>query len=183
MLLLVLNLAGWTPPAAAQPAVDPVAAFGSVCSDLNNEENLRRQAEAQGFQPAPAATATQILRGERGSVWYRQSPNGTTILISRPGQHRCEMGLQRADGAEAERQFVKLAEGIGRPEVAVTREIDREFQQDGRTYRQILYRLASRVRHPNQPDRAMTYTGSQSTPAPGKPQVLMSMQMTQPKGQ
>jgi hypothetical protein len=125
-LLLVLPA---LPARAAGPLTDETAAamgsFLQICARVLTGGDSAAAAREAGFTAVPAARAAPLLHGATGQVMVARggSVQGIVlILTSRP--LACSMRLQRMDVETAEALFVRLAEGVARPGLTVTRAFD-----------------------------------------------------------
>ncbi|MBB5692866.1 NMCC_0638 family (lipo)protein [Muricoccus pecuniae] len=173
------------PPArAAAPLTEETAAamgsFMQICARLlTGGESLAAAREA-GFTPLPADRAAPLLRGAQGEVLAaRGGSTGALVLILLTRPLACSMRLQRMDVETAEALFVRLAEGVARPGLRVTRAFDGEVPVPGaRPARQITYRLSTG--QPGRPDFALAFTGD-ADPAAGT-QGVLTLGTTAPLG-
>ncbi|WP_159347466.1 NMCC_0638 family (lipo)protein [Roseomonas harenae] len=171
-LLLVLPA---LPARAAGPLTDETAAamgsFLQICARVLTGGDSAAAAREAGFTAVPAARAAPLLHGATGQVMVARggSVQGIVlILTSRP--LACSMRLQRMDVETAEALFVRLAEGVARPGLTVTRAFDGTVPAPGAgVARQITYRLSTGVA--GRPDFAMAFTGD-ADPAAGTQGVL-----------
>jgi hypothetical protein len=171
-LLLVLPA---LPARAAGPLTDETAAamgsFLQICARVLTGGDSAAAAREAGFTAVPAARATPLLHGATGQVMVARgsSVQGIVlILTSRP--LGCSMRLQRMDVETAEALFVRLAEGVARPGLTVTRAFDGTVPVPGAgVARQITYRLSTGVA--GRPDFALAFTGD-ADPAAGTQGVL-----------
>jgi hypothetical protein len=171
-LLLVLPA---LPARAAGPLTDETAAamgsFLQICARVLTGGDSAAAAREAGFTAVPAARAAPLLHGATGQVMVARggSVQGIVlILTSRP--LGCSMRLQRMDVETAEVLFVRLAEGVARPGLTVTRAFDGTVPAPGAgVARQITYRLSTGVA--GRPDFVMAFTGD-ADPAAGTQGVL-----------
>ena len=161
MLLALLGMAG--PTRAAAPLTEETAAamgsFMQICARVLTGENSAAAAREAGFTALPAERSAALLGQAQGQVMAaRGRATGALVLILTTRPLACSMRLEKMDVETAEALFVRLAEGVRRPGLTVTRAFDGQVPVPGAGQaRQITYRLSSGVQ--GRPDFALAFTG------------------------
>jgi hypothetical protein len=165
------------PPAAraAAPLTEETAAamgsFLQICARVLTGGDSLAAAREAGFTALPAERTAALLRGAQGQVLAaRGGSTGGLVLVLTARPLACSMRLQRMDVETAEALFVRLAEGVRRPGLTVTRAFDGSVPVPGAGMaRQITYRISSGTA--GRPDFALAFTGD-AHPAAGTQGVL-----------
>ncbi|SHJ72886.1 hypothetical protein SAMN02745194_03209 [Roseomonas rosea] len=163
------------PARAAAPLTEETAAamgsFMQICARVLTGGDSSAAAREAGFTALPAERSAALLGAARGQVMAAQGRStGALVLILTSRPLACSMRLQRMDVETAEALFVRLAEGVRRPGLTVTRAFDGQVPVPGAgVARQITYRLSSGAE--GRPDFALAFTGD-ADPAAGTQGVL-----------
>ncbi|MFH5924733.1 NMCC_0638 family (lipo)protein [Roseomonas xinghualingensis] len=164
------------PPAwAAAPLTEETAAamgsFLQICARVLTGGDSAGAAKEAGFTALPAERAAPLLGRAQGQVMVaRGGAVGGIVLLLTSQPLACSMRLQRMDVETAEALFVRLAEGVARPGLTVTRAFDGNVPVPGAgVARQITYRLSTGVA--GRPDFALAFTGD-ADPRAGTQGVL-----------
>ena len=160
--------------AAAPLTEETAAAMGSflqICARVLTGGDSLAAAREAGFTPLPAERTAALLRGAQGQVLAaRGGSTGALVLVLTARPLACSMRLQRMDVETAEALFVRLAEGVRRPGLTVTRAFDGSVPVPGAGMaRQITYRISPGVE--GRPDFALAFTGD-AQPGAGTQGVL-----------
>ncbi|MBP0445614.1 hypothetical protein J8J14_12590 [Roseomonas sp. SSH11] len=174
LLLLAVLLAPLPGHAAAPLTEETAAAMGSfmqICARVLTGGDSAAAARQAGFTALPAERAAALLGRAQGQVMAaRGQSTGGLVLILTTRPLACSMRLQRMDVETAEALFVRLAEGVRRPGLTVTRAFDGQVPVPGAGMaRQITYRLSSGQE--GRPDFALAFTGD-ADPGAGTQGVL-----------
>lgn len=163
------------PARAAAPLTEETAAamgsFLQICASVLTGGDSAAAARGAGFTALPTERAASLLGSAQGQVMVaRGGATGALVLVLTTRPLACSMRLQRMDVETAEALFARLAEGVARPGLTVTRAFDGMVPVPGAGMaRQITYRLSSGVA--GRPDFALAFTGD-ADPAAGTQGVL-----------
>lgn len=86
--------------------------YANLCmKNIDNLEELHSQVAKSNFQKLPPEHAAQFLRGLDGEAWRvpYQGQVGNFVLVLPAGKNICELYARRANQADVERQFSRLA--------------------------------------------------------------------------
>jgi len=136
-----------------------MGSFMQICARVLTGEDSAAAAREAGFRPLPADRVAPLLGRAEGQVMAAQGrTTGPLVLVLSTRPLACSMRLARMDVETAEALFVRLAEGMRRPGLSVTKAFDGRVPVPGAgVARQVSYRLSPG--RTGRPDFALAFTG------------------------